>query len=143
MEIVPGGAAAASAEEIVKPSLFPMLSGVAQWIASSTSRCWAVLIVSILLEIQATTMTKVATDNSDGRKLASAMAMYLVSLLGFAAALPRIEVGVAYAVWSALGTAMVSVAGVLLFGERCDATKVVSIILIIIGVVGLNLTDEH
>eukprot|EP00566_Odontella_aurita_P035669 CAMPEP_0113571738 /NCGR_PEP_ID=MMETSP0015_2-20120614/25719_1 /TAXON_ID=2838 /ORGANISM="Odontella" /LENGTH=88 /DNA_ID=CAMNT_0000474719 /DNA_START=325 /DNA_END=591 /DNA_ORIENTATION=+ /assembly_acc=CAM_ASM_000160 len=87
-------------------------------------------------------MTKVATDNSDGRKLCAAMSLYLVSLLGFAAVLPRIEVGVAYAVWSALGTAVVSIAGVLLFGERCDATKVVSIVLILVGVVGLNLTDE-
>mmetsp|Transcript_19130 Transcript_19130/g.38810 ORF Transcript_19130/g.38810 Transcript_19130/m.38810 type:complete len:171 (-) Transcript_19130:153-665(-) len=143
-DVSPGGASAPLSEDTVKsaaPSLFPALSSLAAWVAASTERCWGVLFVSILLEINATTLTKSASDAGDGKKLTVAMGMYIASLLGFAAALPKIEVGTAYAVWSALGTAVVSIVGIVLYGERCDTAKMVSICFIIAGVVGLNLTE--
>jgi multidrug transporter EmrE-like cation transporter len=46
-------------------------------------------------------------------------------------------------VWAALGTAIVSTAGILLFGERCDARKFVCLLMIVGGVVGLELSDRH
>ena len=73
-----------------------------------------------------------------------AISLYVISLFGFALALKKIEVSVAYAVWSALGTAAVSVFGIIMFGESCNLKKVISLILIMIGVVGLNLQeDDH
>jgi len=122
-------------------SLFASLSGLAGWIGKSTTRCWTMLMVSITLEICATTLTKVASNTRDPRKLVASMSLYIASLLGFATCLPKIEVGVAYAVWSALGTAIVSTFGIIFFGERCDVAKIASIALILIGVLGLNLTD--
>lgn len=61
------------------------------------------------------------------------------SLLAFATSLAKIEVSIAYAVWSGLGTAIVTIVGLLLFGESCDLQKVVSLVAIIGGVLGLNL----
>ena len=46
-------------------------------------------------------------------------------------------------VWAALGTAIVTMAGIVLFNEKCDRIKVCSLFMVIIGVVGLNLTEEH
>jgi multidrug transporter EmrE-like cation transporter len=46
-------------------------------------------------------------------------------------------------VWAALGTAIVSVAGVLFFGERFDIAKVLCVSMIVLGVIGLNVTEEH
>ena len=42
--------------------------------------------------------------------------------------------------WAGLGTALISCIGVFYFGEAISLIKVVSILLIIAGVVGLNLT---
>jgi len=53
--------------------------------------------------------------------------------------LARIEVGVAYAVWSALGSLIVSTVGIVFFNESCDAKKLTCLALIAVGVVGLNL----
>jgi small multidrug resistance pump len=70
----------------------------------------------------------------------------LIVVLGYGAAffllglvLRSIPVSVAYAVWSAVGTAAIAVIGMAILGEPVTALKVGSIALIIAGVVGLNL----
>jgi len=55
-------------------------------------------------------------------------------------ALKRLDVSVAYAVWAGLGTAIIVVVGALYFHESVTVLKIVSILLIIAGVVGLNLS---
>lgn len=65
------------------------------------------------------------------------------SLCGLFTALAKLDVGVAYAVWAALGTCIVTTAGVIFFQEAMDPLKMVSILLVILGVVGLNLGDGH
>jgi small multidrug resistance pump len=63
--------------------------------------------------------------------------------MAFATSLPQIDVSVAYAVWSACGTALVSAVMILGFGETADPIKLLCIACIILGVVGLNLRDSH
>jgi len=121
--------------------ILALLYKLSGWIAESSSRCWTTLMLSIFVEIAATTMTKQASDSGSAGRMTVAMSMYVFSLLGFAASLPKIDVSVAYAVWSALGTAFVSAAGILLFGEKCDRLKIASIVMIVAGVVGLNMSD--
>jgi small multidrug resistance pump len=65
-------------------------------------------------------------------------------LLGLA--LKQIPLGVAYAIWSGLGTAGAVLAGVLLWRESLNLAGVIGIALIIVGVVVLNLfpgTSAH
>src|SRR5664279_3765219 len=50
------------------------------------------------------------------------------------------EIGNVYAIWSAVGTALVAVVGVLIFHEQASVLKIVAIVLIIAGVVCLNLS---
>ncbi len=54
-----------------------------------------------------------------------------------------VPVSVAYAVWSGLGTALVAVIGVTLLGESVSWVKALSLGLIVVGVVGLNLSGAH
>jgi small multidrug resistance pump len=54
-------------------------------------------------------------------------------------ALKKIDVSVAYAVWSAIGTAVIAGIGIVWFEEPLTALKVASLLLIIAGVVGLNI----
>jgi hypothetical protein len=56
--------------------------------------------------------------------------------------LAKIDVGIAYAIWAAIGTGTVSIAGIILFSESFDSIKIVSLSFIVMGVVGLNLRDD-
>jgi len=57
-------------------------------------------------------------------------------------AMKALPLGTSYAVWTGVGTAGAFVAGVVLFGEQLSALRVVSIIFIILGLIGLRLAAE-
>jgi small multidrug resistance pump len=101
---------------------------------------WIFLLLAILSEIVGTTMLRL----SDGfTNLLPSIAMAVFYALSFGAlslTLKHIDVGVAYAVWSALGTALIAAIGVLWFHEPVTALKIISLVAIIGGVVGLYLS---
>ena len=67
------------------------------------------------------------------------VAGYALSFWLLALVLRDLPVGYVYAVWSAVGTALIAVVGILAFGEPSSAVKFASLGLIVAGVVGLNL----
>jgi quaternary ammonium compound-resistance protein SugE len=64
----------------------------------------------------------------------------LVSFGLLTMALKRLEVGKAYAVWTGLGATGTAVVGMWALGESVSPLKLVSIGLILVGVIGLNLS---
>ena len=58
-------------------------------------------------------------------------------------ALKKIDLSLSYAIWSGVGTALIATIGFLYFKEPVTAIKLVSIGLIVIGVVGLALVEQH
>ena len=56
-------------------------------------------------------------------------------------AIKSLPVGTAYAVWTGMGAVGVAIMGILLFKESADWTRLISISLVIIGIIGLKLTD--
>jgi small multidrug resistance pump len=68
---------------------------------------------------------------------------YGVSFWLLALVLREMSIGATYAVWSAVGTALIAAIGMLAFGEPATALKLASLGLIILGVVGLNLAGSH
>ena len=46
-------------------------------------------------------------------------------------------------VWAALGTAAVSAAGIMFFNETCDLKKAACLLMIVLGVIGLDSSDGH
>jgi len=123
--------------------VYNCIATLTEWIASSSQRCWIVLIIAIFIEIYATTLMKIAVDSKNATKTLTSTAIYLVSLLMFGVSLRQIDVGIAYAIWSAVGTASVAIFGILLFGEAYSLGKIVSLAFIMIGVIGLNLQESH
>lgn len=103
---------------------------------------WLYLILAILLEVCGTTCMKL----SDGfSKLVPSTLLFVFYTLSFGMltmALKKLEVSVAYAVWSGMGTALIATIGVLWFKEPVTALKLISLGLIILGVVGLNLSGS-
>jgi small multidrug resistance pump len=65
---------------------------------------------------------------------------YILTLPFFTLALKKIDVGVAYAIWSGIGTVSIAIIGYLLFKEQMPPVKIAAIAMIIAGVVMLNLS---
>ena len=65
------------------------------------------------------------------------------SQCGLTASLAQIDVGIAYAMWAAIGTATVTFFSVLLFDEELDVPKGACLLMIVVGVGGLHLREEQ
>jgi len=100
---------------------------------------WLMLAFAILSEVTGTTSMKL----SDGfTKLVPTVLMvicYGLSLTLLSLTLRKLDVGLVYAIWSGVGTALIASIGVLWFKEPITAIKIISIALIILGIVGLNM----
>jgi small multidrug resistance pump len=103
---------------------------------------WILLVIAILAEVTATLSLKAAGDGSTSA-LVVVIVGYVSSLLLLGVVVKYLEVSVAYAVWAGAGTALVALFGVMMLGEPATAIKIASLSLIIIGVVGLNLSGAH
>ncbi len=58
-------------------------------------------------------------------------------------AIKTLPLGTAYAVWTGIGAIGVAIVGIFLFKESADWYRLLSILLVIIGIVGLKLSDSH
>ncbi|SHM31545.1 DMT family transporter [Vreelandella subglaciescola] len=100
------------------------------------------LILAVLAEVVATSALK---SSAGFTRLAPSavvvvgygLAFYLLSLV-----LRTLPVGVAYAIWAGLGIVLVTLVGVVAFGERPDVPAVLGILLIVAGVVVLQMFSK-
>ena len=101
---------------------------------------WLFLASAIILEVAGTGCMKLAEGFS---RLIPSILIFLFYGLSFVAlsiALKGIEISVAYAVWAGTGVVLISLVGFLYFKEPITLFKLICIGLIVIGVVGLNLS---
>ena len=99
------------------------------------------LTAAILLEIAATLSLRASDGFSKPLPTLAAVAGYVLAFALLAQALKTIEVGIAYAVWSGVGTAAITVIGIVALGESAAALKLFGTAMIVVGVVVLNLSD--
>lgn len=66
----------------------------------------------------------------------------MAASIGFLAqALKSIPLGTGYAVWTGIGAVGTAIFGIVLFGESRNLLRLTSIIVIVIGIIGLRLTS--
>jgi small multidrug resistance pump len=99
---------------------------------------WLFLVLAIVAEVAGTSCMKLSSGFTQLLPSVAMVIFYGLSLSALTMALKKIEVSVAYAIWSGLGTALIAIIGIFGFKEPATALKIMSILLIIIGVVGLN-----
>ncbi len=75
---------------------------------------------------------------SIGTMVFGAGSFYLLVL-----AIKTLPLGTAYAVWTGIGAVGVAIAGIFLFKESADWYRLLSISLVIVGIVGLKITDSY
>jgi len=99
---------------------------------------WVFLALAIATEVLGTLQLR---ELANGFRVLPAVIVtvsYVASFVLMVPALRTINVGVSYAIWSAVGTAAVAGLGVVLFDERLNALAVVGIVMIVAGVVLLT-----
>ena len=103
---------------------------------------WFYLGLAIIFEVLGTTSMKLSEGFTKIVPSIAMMIFYILSLAVLTMALKKIEMSVAYAIWAGVGTALITVIGLFLFKEEISLMKIVSILFIIIGVVGLHLSSQ-
>ena len=100
---------------------------------------WLYLLIAIVLEVTGTTFMKLSDGLTRWLPTILMFVFYAGSLSCLTMALKSIDVSVAYAVWSGVGTALIVAVGIIAFGEPLTMARLLLIGLIIAGAVGLNL----
>ena len=101
------------------------------------------LLGAIALEVAATSSLGRTRGFSDPVWTIGVLAAYGAAFWLLSRVVRTMQVSIAYAIWSGLGTALVAVIGYLWLGEPLSALKIGCLALIVIGVVGLNLLGAH
>lgn len=103
---------------------------------------WTYLVIAGLLEIG----WAIGLKYTDGfTKLWPSVATIAAMIASFgllAAALRTIPVGTGYAVWTGIGAAGTAIVGMALLGESRDVLRILFLVLIVCGVVGLRFASQ-
>ena len=99
---------------------------------------WIFLSVAILFEVAGTTSMKLSRGFAEIWPSIGVMCSAAAVIL----ALRRLELSIAYAIWSGVGTALTVMIGIAFFREPLTAIKLASIALVVIGVAGLSLATK-
>ena len=99
---------------------------------------WFVLIVSGLLEAGWALSLKASDGFSRLWPSVAFIVLLVASMGGLAWSLRTLPVGVAYAVWTGVGASVTAIVGMAWLGEAVTVGKVVSLVLIVAGIVGLH-----
>jgi quaternary ammonium compound-resistance protein SugE len=70
--------------------------------------------------------------------LSGAVSFYLL-----VQAIKTLPLGTAYAVWTGMGAVGVALVGIILFKESADLYRLLSLALVVVGIIGLKLTDHN
>ena len=102
---------------------------------------WIYLILAIIFETLGTTFLKMSNGFSVLLPSIGVIFGYILCFLFLSYALKTIDISVAYAIWGAFGILLVSAIGMIFFHESVSFLKVASILLIILGTVGLRMAN--
>lgn len=104
---------------------------------------WVLLAVAGLFEVGFAVFLKQSHGVS---RLWPTVAFAVCALISFGLltiALKSLEVGPAYAAWTGIGAAGTAIFGMIALDETVSTVKVVSIVLVLVGIIGLNLAGSH
>ena len=104
---------------------------------------WLLLALAIALELSGTICLKLSYGFSRLVPSIGVVFFYLGSFALMARSLKTLEVGIVYAIWAGVGTALIAVVGVLAFGESVTAFKILGLLMIIGGTFLLRMASAQ
>lgn len=106
-------------------------------------KTYVYLLIAIVAEIIATSSLKASEQFTKLWPSVLVAAGYLTAFYFLSLTLKKMEVGIAYALWSGIGIVLVSIAGAVLYKQKPDIPAVIGMALIICGVVVINLFSKN
>jgi quaternary ammonium compound-resistance protein SugE len=103
---------------------------------------WVVLVIAGLFEIGWAIGLEYADGFTELVPSIATIVAIIASMLLLARAVETLPIGTAYAVWTGIGAVGTATLGVLLFDEPATLARGGFVALIVLGVVGLNLTGH-
>lgn len=100
---------------------------------------WLYLVLAIIFETSGTTLLKFSNGFTVVFPSIGSIISYALCFLFLSYVLRTIDMSVAYAIWGALGILLISAIGMIFLHESVSVIKVASILLIVLGTVGLRL----
>lgn len=103
---------------------------------------WLLLSLAIVAEVIATSALKLSDGFSRLWPSLVVVAGYGIAFVLLAFTLRTLPIGIAYAVWSGAGVALIALIGVFFFHQPLDAPGMLGLALIVSGVLVLNLFSK-
>jgi len=100
---------------------------------------WVVLVIAGLFEIGWAVGLKYAEGFTRLWPTVGTVVALVASMALLGLSLRTLPLGTAYAVWTGIGTVGTAILGIVLFREPATAMRIVCIVLILAGIVGLKL----
>ena len=103
---------------------------------------YLMLLLAIVCETAGTTLLKMSEQFTRVVPSVASLVCYIASLYFLSVCLKAIPVAIAYATWSALGVALITIIGIVVFKQVPDIGAYIGLFLIVTGVVVLNLFSK-
>jgi len=100
---------------------------------------WIFLTSAIFFEVCGTLSIKRAAMGSAYFWGSLVAVFYCISFFSLGFAVKKLDIGTAYAIWSGLGTAAITILAWFIFGESMNYLKVAAIMMIVFGVILLKI----
>ncbi|OGT46146.1 MAG: hypothetical protein A3E83_04290 [Gammaproteobacteria bacterium RIFCSPHIGHO2_12_FULL_41_20] len=102
---------------------------------------WVSLSIAIVFGVFGTIFLKLSDGLKKWRPVFFLIISYGICFSAMTLALRSLDLSVAYAVWSGLGTLFVAIISFFLFKEPFSLHKIIFLLLIVLGVIGIHLSD--
>ena len=103
---------------------------------------WFYILIASVFEISWAVGLKYSDGFSQLKASIFTVITMILSYVFLALGVKQIPVGTAYAVWTGIGAVGVAIYGMMFFNEAKDILRVLFILLIVAGVIGLRLTSK-
>lgn len=100
------------------------------------------LTLAIVFEVIGSSFMKASDGFSKWLPSLIVVIAYIICFYFFSLALKTIPLGIAYAMWGALGIVLTAIISVVVYNEKLDVPAIVGMMLIIAGVLVMNLLSK-
>ncbi|PWD83387.1 DMT family transporter [Ignatzschineria cameli] len=98
--------------------------------------------IAICFEVLGTVCMKLSDGFNEILPSLLMLFFYGLGFVAFVACIARIQISIAYALWTAIGMVAISVIDILFFDAHLSGMKIVAFVLIGLGVAGLSLEPQ-
>ena len=102
-------------------------------------QAYILLAISIVFEVFATSLLPATKGFTVWKPSVIAILCYIICFTAFGKCLLQLNLGIAWATWGAIGTAVTPIVGYLFYKQKLTKTGVIGLVLIIVSTITLNL----